>query len=210
MIGPRHRCSISAIKPRASVAEPSMWPRSPTLRSGRRTIAQNILADRPSRHLGRLIDKPSYDRALHVSGVDHWTLGVIVTRQRIDSIDFKLILSSVNWAEFDHGRGKVGIDAEQPMYPTPICRQLPVFRHCCRGGATAGSGGKRESRGVADKLVGQPRDSADAREAENAGEGVHRVAARLGDSKGGCVESRRSPGHSSAVMHRVYPTANKT
>src|SRR5712672_2838878 len=48
-IGPRHRCSISAIRQRASVAEPSMWPRSPTLRSGRTATAQSILADRPSR-----------------------------------------------------------------------------------------------------------------------------------------------------------------
>jgi hypothetical protein len=30
--------------------------------------------------------------------VDHRTLGVIVTRQRIESIDFKLILKAMNWA----------------------------------------------------------------------------------------------------------------
>ena len=38
------------------------------LRSGRRATAQSILADRPSRHLGRLIDKPSDDRALPLQG----------------------------------------------------------------------------------------------------------------------------------------------
>ena len=74
-IRPRHRCSISAIRQRASVAEPSTWPRSPTLRSGRTATARSILTDRPSRRLGRLIDKPSDDRARHFSGVDHWTLG---------------------------------------------------------------------------------------------------------------------------------------
>jgi hypothetical protein len=30
-------------------------------------------------------------------GVDHRTLGAIVTRQRIESIDFKLILKPINW-----------------------------------------------------------------------------------------------------------------
>src|SRR6516225_6849436 len=45
-----------------------MWPRFPALRSGRRATAQSILADRPSRHLGRLIDKPSDDRALSLQG----------------------------------------------------------------------------------------------------------------------------------------------
>jgi hypothetical protein len=30
--------------------------------------------------------------------VDHRTLGVIVTRQRIESIGFKLILKPMNWA----------------------------------------------------------------------------------------------------------------
>src|SRR6516164_7732262 len=71
----RHRCSIPVIKPRASAAEPSMWPRSPTPSSGRRATAQSILTDRPSRRSGRLIDKPSDDRARHFSGVDHWILG---------------------------------------------------------------------------------------------------------------------------------------
>jgi hypothetical protein len=33
-----------------------------------------------------------------LEGVDHRTLGVIATRQRIESIDFTLILSSVNLA----------------------------------------------------------------------------------------------------------------
>jgi NAD(P)-dependent dehydrogenase (short-subunit alcohol dehydrogenase family) len=61
---------------------------------------------------------------------------------------------------------KVGVGAEQPMRPTPICRQLPLFRHCRRGGATAGSGGQRGHRGVAGKLVGQPQRAGDAREAE--------------------------------------------
>ena len=59
-------------------SRPSMWPRSPTPRSGRRATAQSILADRQSRRSGRLIDKPS-DRAGHFSGVDHRTLGVVVT-----------------------------------------------------------------------------------------------------------------------------------
>jgi hypothetical protein len=49
-----------------------MWPRSPTLRSGRRATAQSILADRPSRRLGRLIDKPSDNRALPLQG---WITG---------------------------------------------------------------------------------------------------------------------------------------
>jgi len=31
-------------------------------------------------------------------GVDHRTLGVIVTRQRIESIGFKLTLKPMNWA----------------------------------------------------------------------------------------------------------------
>src|SRR5438132_2697955 len=42
--------------------------RSPTLRSGRKATVQRILAKRPSRHLGRLIDKPSHDRAPHFDG----------------------------------------------------------------------------------------------------------------------------------------------
>ena len=53
-------------------AEPSMWARSPTLRSGRPATAQSILANRPSRHSGRLIDKPSDDRALPLEG---WITG---------------------------------------------------------------------------------------------------------------------------------------
>jgi hypothetical protein len=39
------------------------------------------------------------------------------------------------------------------------------FQALRRGGATAGSGGKR-GRGVADKLVGQPQCAADAREVD--------------------------------------------
>src|ERR1700746_1555181 len=97
-----------------------MWPRSPTPRNGRRGTAQSILANRPSRHLGRLIDKPSGDRALPRA-------------------------------------------ADAPNADTPAAAPFQALR---RGGATAGSGGKRGRRGVADKLVGQPQCAADAREAD--------------------------------------------
>jgi hypothetical protein len=44
----------------------------------------------------------------------------------------------------------------------------------------------------------------------DAGGRVYRVAAGPGDRSESCVETYRSRGQSSAIMHRVYPTANKT
>ena len=96
-----------------------MWARSPTLRSGRTGTAQSILADRPSRHLGRLIDKPSDDRALPLEGWITGRWGVIVMRQRISRLASTSFLSRLTGRRFDHGREKVGCGAEQPMRPTP-------------------------------------------------------------------------------------------
>jgi len=76
---------LLAIRQRAFVAERSMC-------GSARGVAESYCAehpaDRPSRHLGRLIDKPSDDRARHFSG---WIpdARVIVTRQRIRPIGFQ-------------------------------------------------------------------------------------------------------------------------
>jgi hypothetical protein len=73
--------------------------------------------------------------------VDHWTLGVIVTRQRIESIDFKLILTSMNWAVIQPGEGRNrrrAADAPNVDMPAAAPFQaLPPRR------SNGGSGGKR-------------------------------------------------------------------
>ena len=96
------------------------------------------------------------------------------------------------------------------MRPTPDMPETTPFQGLPPRRSSGGVRWQAEHRSIANKLVGQPQRAADTTEAELPASAFRPVAARPHGRSESRVATYRSRGQSSAIMHRVYPTANRT